>query len=493
MITKSSYVNFRGCPRCYYYFNNNKEQAKPTDDIAQKRIDEGILVNDYAHLYFPHTIKVKDNLKSVDVQMQAEVTQKLLKDNNSCIAEASFIKDDLFCAVDLLLKDQDSYSIYEVKASTSVKSHLDEYCADVAFQKYVLEQCGLKINKCYILHLNKDYVRYGDLNIQQLLTPYCLDNEAHFVRECEIVETTINEMRKFNYQQLPNYGNCSKNCEFYNFCHKDLPQPNVLQLNHFNAAKAHELINQGIKSFEDISKNNVKLTAFQKIQLNTTLTSPDQPHVDIPAIKEFLQSLKYPIYHLDFETMHEAVPKFDGVGPYQQVPFQYSLHIEITPGGELIHKEFLGDKLNCEYELAKQLCNDIPLDATSMAYNMTFEKSVLKHLAQHFPDLANHLMNIHDHLIDLLVPFRKAIYYNSKQGGSNSIKYVMPAICPEMQEAYHQLPVVHNGGEALSMFPKLVNMSGEEYNKVRQGMLDYCCLDTLSMVKVLNALWKLAK
>ncbi len=213
-----------------------------------------------------------------------------------------------------------------------------------------------------------------------------------------------------------------------------------------------------------------------------------KPYVNKEIINHFFKSLKFPIYHLDFETMNEAVPPFDGAGCYQQIPFQYSLHIQEAPNGKTTHKEFLGTKLDSEYELAKQLCQDIPLNAMSMSYNMAFEKTVLKHLASRFPDLADHLMNIHDHMVDLLIPFRDCCFYSVKQNGSNSIKFVMPAICPEHADDYHKLPLVHNGGEALAMFPKMLEMSGQELEQTRQGMLKYCELDTQSMVYVLNAL-----
>lgn len=489
MITKTDYVNFRTCPRSYYYSLNDKKEAKPTDEATQKRIDEGYLVNNYAHKYFANIAKVKQDNGVVDISLQAEITKKLLKDNTKVIAEASFIHKDLFCAVDILVKDQDGYAIYEVKGSTDLKNHLGQYCADVAFQKYVLEQCGLKVYGCYILHLNKEYIRNGDIDVHQLLIAHNLDEEANFQKESDLVKETINQIRIMQKaKDVPSYGTCAKDCEFYKFCHRDLPKPSILDINHMSLKKGHELIKQGIKSFADIIDNNIKLSDFQKIQIKTK-----NIHLEKAEIKEFLQGLVYPIYHLDFETMNEAIPPFNGVCPYQQIPFQYSLHIQAGPNAKPVHKEFLGNKLDSEYELAKQLCKDIPLNVTSMAYNMQFEKAILRHLANRFSNLKDHLMNIHDHMIDLLVPFKKGYYYNITQNGSNSIKYVMPAICPQMAEAYHQLPVVHNGNEALTMYPKMIKMTGKQYETIRQGMLDYCCLDTLSMVKVLDQLWKLSK
>lgn len=238
MITKTDYVTFRSCPRAYYYQLHDPNQAKPTDEVAQKRIDEGKLVGNYAHLYFTNTVKVKDNPDIVNISKQVAITKKLLTTSN-CIAEASFQFDDLFCAVDILAKNGDGYDIYEVKAATDAYKHIKEYAADVAFQKYVLELCDIKVNNCYILHLNPDYIRQGDIDIKQMLIPYQL-NALHeelknkekiqdlFEEECELVASTVGQMRKL--AQLPTYGVCDKSCDFYEFCHKNLPQPNVTNL-----------------------------------------------------------------------------------------------------------------------------------------------------------------------------------------------------------------------------------------------------------------------
>ncbi len=255
------------------------------------------------------------------------------------------------------------------------------------------------------------------------------------------------------------------------------------------------MINNGIVTFDQVLANKerlsefkVKLNHYQMVQMQAHLNKETKPFINQNLIRHFFQSLKFPIYHLDFETMNEAIPPFDGVGCYQQIPFQYSLHIQEKPGSQATHKEFLGNKLDSEYELAKQLCEDIPLDVMSMSYNMTFEKTVLKHLAERFPDLSNHLMNIHDHMVDLLIPFRDCCFYSIKQNGSNSIKQVMPAICPGSEQAYHNLKQVHNGGEALALYPKMIKMNDKDKAEARKNMLAYCCQDTKSMVDVLNAL-----
>jgi hypothetical protein len=210
-------------------------------------------------------------------------------------------------------------------------------------------------------------------------------------------------------------------------------------------------------------------------------------YINKVEIAKFLSTLSYPLYFLDFETMQPVIPEFHGTHPYQQIPFQYSLHYIEKEGGELKHKEFLGvSGEDPRRALAEQLCVDIPLNVCTTAYNKAFECTRLTELAESFPDLAEHLLNIRDHIIDLLVPFQSGWYYVPSMGGSFSIKSVLPALFPEDPELdYHNLQgSVHNGGEAMSIFPKIKDMAIDEQQTARQSLLIYCCLDTFAMVKV---------
>lgn len=490
MITKSHYVTYRSCPRCFYYSQNDKDKQRPLNFDEQDRINQGLEVGQLATTYFNNTISIKKNSAKADVKLQAELTAKFLKDNANCIAEASFIYQDLFCAVDLLVKDKDGYNIYEVKATKHAKDNLEEYCADVAFQKYVLEKCGLKIKECYILYLNENYIKQGPIDVKGLFTTLDLNEQAQFGRECSQIETYLNQMRQLlSSKQLPNYGTCNKACPFFAFCHEDLAKPNILELNNIRLATAHKFINQGVITLSDYKKQAKKVSSFQAIQLSTS----DQPHIDKPQIKAFLQSLKYPLYHLDFETTMKAIPCCDGHKPWQTIAFQYSLHIDTKPGSECQHREFLADQYDNEYELAKQLIKDIPAHATVVAFHVSTEEGIIKKLANRFPDLKDQLLALTTNMVDLIDPFKQGYYYNPKQHGVNSIKAIMPAMCPQLEKAYKDLPTVHNGGEALTEFPKMLEKTGKARQDSRKGMLAYCKQDTKSMVDVLNALWNLVK
>ena len=169
-----------------------------------------------------------------------------------------------------------------------------------------------------------------------------------------------------------------------------------------------------------------------------------------------------------------------------QIPFQYSLHYIEHEGGELKHKEFLAESgPDPRRALAERLCEDIPMNVCVTAYNKAFECTRLKELAFEFPDLAEHLLNIRDNIVDLLVPFQSGWYYNRAMGGSFSIKSVLPAIFPDDPSLdYHNLEGVQNGGEAMTIFPQIKDMPPEKQAKARHDLLKYCELDTYAMVKV---------
>ena len=220
-----------------------------------------------------------------------------------------------------------------------------------------------------------------------------------------------------------------------------------------------------------------------------------ETYIEKENIRAFLDTLSYPIYFLDFETIQPVIPRYVGTKPYAQIPFQYSLHYIECEDGELKHKEFLAEAgMDPRRALAEQLCMDIPMNVCVTAYNKAFECTRLKELAETFPDLSEHLLNIGANIKDLLVPFQSGYYYNRAMGGSFSIKSVLPAIFPNDPSLdYHNLEGVHNGTEAMTIFPKIKNMLLEEQIDVRRNLLKYCELDTYAMVKVWEELVRVAE
>lgn len=487
-LTKSKYCKGVQCPKILWLDDNKPELAENV--TPENIVAAGIRVGELAREYFGEFCLVDFNIDKDKMICQ---TLEFMNSETNNIAEASFVFDDLFCAVDILHRSDDGWDIVEVKSSTEIA---DIYVEDMAFQFYVLSHCGVAVKHVYNLHIDNTYERHGDLDLQGLFVlEDCTDI---VVRKSDEIEEKISQIREFMKSELEPFKDidccCDKPypCAYKQYCSRHLPEYSIFDLARMQTKKKYALYHEGIITYEDILNNSIKLNANQKRQVESLLyDKPDE--YDVAEIKKFLDTLSYPIYHLDFETFQQAVPEFEGCHPYEQIPFQYSLHIEYEDG-KLEHLEFLAKEgQDPRRELAERLIHDIPMDVCSTAYNMSFEKTVIRHLAATFHDLSAHLMNIHDNIHDLMIPFQKQYYYSSAMRGSYSIKYVLPALWPGDPELdYHNLEGVHNGSEASAAFADMADHTPEEIETIRANLLKYCGLDTYAMVKVLRKLNEVA-
>ena len=212
---------------------------------------------------------------------------------------------------------------------------------------------------------------------------------------------------------------------------------------------------------------------------------PDK--IERKAIEKMLDSIKYPLYFIDYETCQYAIPEYEGTKPYQQIPFQYSLHIINEDGSPLEHKEFLGEvnDENLIKNFAERMIEDLPEDGSVIVYNKGFESGRNRQIGEMYPDLKDEMDRINGNMVDFMVPFRNRNYYTKEMKGSYSIKYVLPALYPDDAELdYVNLDLVHNGGEASSAFLSLKDKTPEEQEEIREALLRYCELDTYAMVKI---------
>lgn len=484
-LSKSKYTRFCQCPKMLWIDTYHPELAVQ-DASLQRRFQEGNAVGDLAMGLlgnFVETTAYTDEGK-LDIPAMLKDTQKYLAEGKENICEAAFAKDGCYCAVDILHKTAGGYEIYEVKASTDIH---DVYLWDVAYQRWVLEQSGLKILHTYIVYINNKYVRHGDIDIRDLfavkdvstaILPYYGEVEANTARAKEYISQKDEPESELGEQCFAPYE-----CAYWQYCARDLPSPNVLDLYRISAKKAFGYMKEGVVTFDDAAKSGIPLNSAQRRQVEfEQLQLPT--HIDRLGIKSFFNTLWYPLYFLDFETFQTCIPMYDGIKPYQQVPFQYSLHYLEKDGEKLGHKEFLADEnSDPRRALAERLVADIPTDACVLAYNMSFECTRLKELAETFPDLSEKLLTIRENVRDLLDVFRHGYVYDRAMGGSFSIKKVLPALFPNDPNLdYHNLADVHNGGEATDAYLSLRGMKGEERTKLRQSLLAYCRLDTLAMV-----------
>ncbi len=503
-LSKSKYTTFRQCAKALWLRVNKPEEAVE-DPSVEARFAAGNVVGDLAMGLFGDFVEVT-TLRAdggLDLSAMIQKTHECIRQGveNICEASFSFSTPDLgsnYCAVDILRRQDDGYAIYEVKSSTGNDSEeknkpadLEKYARDIAYQKWVLEQCGVKVMGTYLVRINNEYVLDGELDIQQLF--HITDMAELVAQESLMVEGNVRKAKavlESAEEPLYDLDTCCHKpypCAFWEYCSRHVPVNSVFKLYRIQFRTALKYYKQGIISFEDVAKAQWKKPLPDKQQLQVASTLSNGVYIDKQGIREFLTQIRFPLYFLDFETEQPVLPKYQGTRPYQQIPFQYSLHWIEEEGGELKHTEFLGNGVDDPRRaLAEQICRDIPLNVCTTAYNKGFECGRLREMADAFPDLAYHLRNIADHIVDLLDPFQEGYYYAPPMDGSFSIKKVLPALFPDDPALdYHNLPgTVHNGGEAMSIYPRMASMTPSERQATRQSLLEYCGLDTFAMVKV---------
>ena len=486
-LSKSLYTKGIQCKKALWLKKYKPEVLMPPDASAQAVFDTGNLVGELACELFPNGKEVEFTREYNEMISQ---TAQYLKDGVKNIYEATFNYDGILVMVDVLQVDADGVSIFEVKSSTSVK---DIYLHDVSIQQYVLTNLGFNVKSANVVHINNAYVRGDELELSELFTTVDVTQESLDLQSKipEILKEFEDSLRDREFEPEIEIGKqCKKpyECDALEYCwriQRGIPKYSIFNIFNLGSKKQIELYEQGIVDINDIP-DNFSMTTKQAQAVKNFKTA--QTQIDKDAIKEFLNTLTYPIYHLDFETFQQAVPEFKGISPFMQIPFQYSLHIE-HQDGRLEHREFLAeDGIDPREALAKQLCKEIPQDVTILAYNMSFEKGVIRKLASEYAMLSSHLLALHDNVRDLMIPFQQKHYYTPSMNGSYSIKYVLPALVPTMQNAYKELDGVQNGGDAMSAFASITKLSESEKKEMRKSLLAYCKLDTLAMVKVLNKL-----
>jgi hypothetical protein len=350
----------------------------------------------------------------------------------------------------------------------------------------------VKINRCHIMHLNREYVKQGDVDPQQLfVTEDVTDRLDEFA---EGLETRIAEMLKvIDSDECPataigRHCNAPYDCLLQQECWKHLPEHNVMTL--CSGKKLGEdLMSQGILDISNIPEET-KLNDKQQIQKECVICR--QPHIDTNEIKSFLKGLKYPLYFMDFETFATAIPIYDGTSPYQNIPFQFSLHVITKPGAMVEHYEFLAEgKDDPRPAFLAELKQDIGPKGNILVYYAAFEKSRLKELAGAFPEYEKWIDGIKERIVDLNAPFKDFSYYHPQQLGSSSLKHVLPILT---NLSYSDMNIGEGNTASLKFMESAFgDIPEEERQKIRNDLLIYCGQDTGGMIEIIKKLQELAE
>ncbi|MBR9859785.1 DUF2779 domain-containing protein [bacterium] len=483
-LTKSRITRGIQCPKSLWLYKHSPE-LREVDDSLQRRFDTGTNVGILAQQLYPNGIDASEGFKYPWVP-SAESTTELIAKGQSVIYEATFIANQVLVAVDILVKNEDGWHAYEVKSTNDLK---EQHIPDAAIQYYVMQQYGLELKSMNIITFNRDYVRRGALDIQSLFKVHEITEEVQEMEDSlpDIISDLMEVQQSDTCPSVEIGTHCSNpySCDFMGHCWKEVPEYSVFNLTRAGS-KAWDLYEMGIEKIEDIPEE-FPLSDAQAIQRDAELMGKE--FINEEGIQRFLDQLVYPIYHFDFETIMPAVPMFDQSRPYQQIPFQYSLHIE-QKDGSVEHREFLAesDGTDPRPKLIQNMLADLGagVEGTILAYSSGFEKGRIKELARDFPEFETDLISLIERIQDLAIPFSKKYYYTKEMQGSYSIKAVLPALCPDL--SYSDLEI-QEGGTASDTFLAMIQGTFEgDIDKTRKALLEYCKMDTRAMVEVLGRL-----
>ncbi len=485
-LSKSTYMRGLKCHKSLYL---NKHHPELRDELTAQQeaiFAQGTNVGILAQQLFPGGLDVSPE-SYFDFSESINDTQQVIANGETVIYEAAFQFDEVLCAIDILVKDEEGWKAYEVKSSTSVS---ETYIEDTALQYYVITNSGVPLMDMSVIHINNQYLKNGDLDIHQLFTTVSVLNDIKPIQANipAIINDLKNTLQQNNIPDIDIGLHCHSPypCDFLGYCWQHIPDYSVFDIRGLFQTKKFDLYEMGAISLDQIPEDYA-LNDKQWMQVNGELEQ--KSHIDKTKIKAFLNELNYPLYFLDFETMATAVPIFDNTRPYQQFVFQYSLHAQDKPNGELKHYEYLAqaDGTDPRIGFVEQLIKDCGTTGDVIVYNAGFERGKLNDLIEVFPQYENQLLAIIDRIVDLMIPFRERWYYLPEMRGSYSIKQVLPALVPEL--SYKDLEI-SEGGTASNTFTEMVigTFKGDIV-QTRQNLLEYCKLDTYAMVKILEKLY----
>jgi hypothetical protein len=485
IISKSRYLNGLQCHKLLWFATNDRKAIPEPDEATQAVFDQGHEVGRLAQSLYPGGIEIAGGLKEFHEVLEAS-RQSLSA--RTPLFEAAFTFHTAYARADILVPvGKRDWDIVEVKSSTDVK---EVHLHDLALQRYAYEGAGLPIRKCFLMHIDNTYVRRGAIDPVKLLRARDVTTEVAALLPSvgPNLATMTRVIGGSQFPTTPIGPHCSDpyDCPLTEMCWDFLPADNVFTL-YRGGRKSWDLLARGIEKLTDIP-DAFSLSPSQRLQVEAHASG--KPVVNRIALRRFLKSLEYPLSYLDFETFATAIPLFDDIRPYQNVPFQFSLHALGSPGATPEHHAYLaGGEADPRPELLALLREHLGKRGSIVCYNASFEKGRLKEAVEAYPEYASWWQKTEGRVVDLFEPFRSLHYYHPAQMGSTSMKAVLPAITGTGYEGM----AIADGGRASREYLRVTygESSPAERKLIRNQLLAYCGLDTLGMVRIVEGLGRI--
>ncbi len=484
-INKTDFMTFRDCASDFWM---KKHKPKLFVDIQSSDFDRQLMAQGYEVERLAQKL-FQDGIDAS--QFDNNVILTLLGIQGTVLFQPTFIAGNLQARVDILKVTDDGLHIYEVKASTNKDKFKREYYWDAGFQKEVIERAGHSVSKVFLVLLNNDFIKDGPIKPSEIfvisdITQEIIDNHI------EVKMEIANAQKRLLDLTAPTSCGCyykirNKQCQSLKHFYS-LPDYAVHDIISISKSKIERFQMVGVESVDDITQYDW-LTQNQLNQVSTHQN--DEVIIQHVQIKDVIAQLKYPLYFLDYETFPTAIPVFDGCAPYQQVPFQYSLHIQDEPDGPFRHKEYLHlDATSPIQDIATSLRNDTGDYGSILVWNETFEAGRNRELARANPEIQDFLLGLNSRFYDLMKIFANQWYVHKAFKGRKSIKKVLPVLCPDL--TYDSLGI-KDGGAATNAWKTMVfeNITPDQKKMIAKDLLAYCKLDTWAMVQILEVLRKI--
>jgi predicted RecB family nuclease len=481
-ISKSKFVAGVQCLKRLYLQVRSPEWAAQPSAADQAIIQQGHDVGMLARRLFPGGVEVCE--RSLDQAIRT--TRELFRDQSvPAIFEGVFEHGGVLVRVDILHRRRDGrWRLIEVKSTSDVKDHHYE---DVAIQYRVVSRSGVDVASACLAHVNRGYVFDG-----QNIDAKRFFRIRNLTRRVERLQPKLtfqlrSEFTILAMPQAPDIApgrHCTDpvTCEFFDHCNPPRPNDHIGYLPRLHASAEEALEELGVESIHDVP-DDFELTEIQRRAATCVQTGEQWLS---PELATELSGLKYPLYFADFETVNKAIPPFSGMRPYDNLPFQWSVHEQRTAGAAPEHFEFLAPNASDpRREFTASLCAALGERGSIVVYS-AFESQRLTELGASLPEFADRITKIQSRLWDML-PFIRNHVYHPAFAGSYSLKAVLPALVPDM--SYKGMEIA-NGQDAGIAWESLVRRSldYDERNRIRKALLDYCEQDTLALVNLLKSL-----
>jgi hypothetical protein len=510
-LSKTDFILYKECPK-NVWIKWHKPEEYSKFEISEFEKSLGVMGNEVEELargMFPDGFLIERRSEGAQ-----DLTKKLIAERTPVIFQAVFSTDKYLAATDVLKwnSEANAYDVYEIKMSSTEDEENDDskpnkkkelqFEYDLAFQTNVAKICGVMFNKKYLVRLNKNYIRQGALNFSKLFE---ITDKTEVLNDTflSVVETEMNGSVVYLSQEEMPKGNCpcyykgrSAHCTTFSLSNPEVPKYSVHDLHKIGLSKKYlsELLSEGILNIGDVPEDErlkpkkpkkdeepSKPRKLNQVRVHKT----QEPIVDLEGIKVELNSLKFPLYFLDYETYPTAIPPFDGYHPYQHIVFQYSLHVVKDKDSKPEHFECLVLEGDPSETVVKNLREHIGDTGSVISWYKHFENSRNRELAELLPQYSEFLNSIVDRTYDLMDIVHNQHYVHPNFKGSSSIKKVQPVLASNFD--YKKLGV-QNGTDAIDAYRKISRgeLVGQSVEEKRQEMLEYCKYDT----EVMYEIWK---